>query len=317
MKIWIIVAIALILLGSVAVLVSVRINGWDLRGLDASKYQTTTYQLDGEFLHISVQSPEADIRFLLAEDGIGRVVCHEDKKVPHAVTVADGKLTVTAVDERAWYDHIHLFSFTSPKITVYLPQAEYKDLRIEGSTGNVNIPSDFSFASIYVKISTGDIFCGASSAGSLTAHVTTGDVQLNGVTAQEITLSSSTGDIALHRVNSASSIQIDVSTGDVALNDVTCQSLSSTGNTGDMELENVVATESIRLERSTGNIELDRCDAAELLIETDTGDVEGSLLSPKIFLTDTSTGNVRVPQSTSGGRCEIRTSTGDIEFSAP
>ena len=82
MKIWIIVAIALILLGSVAVLVSVRINGWDLRGLDASKYQTTTYQLDGEFLHISVQSPEADIRFLLAEDGIGRVVCHEDKKVP-------------------------------------------------------------------------------------------------------------------------------------------------------------------------------------------------------------------------------------------
>lgn len=317
MKIWIIVAIALILLGSVAVLVSVRINGWDLRGLDASKYQTSTYPLGEEFLYISVQSPEADVRFLPAEDGVGRVVCYENKKVPHTVTVADGKLAVTAVDERAWYDHIHLFSFTSPKITVYLPQAEYKDLRIEGSTGDVNIPSDFTFASISVKLSTGDVFCGASAEGVLTVHVTTGGVQLNGVAAQEITLSSSTGDIFLNRVDTTGNLQIDVTTGDVELKDVTCQSHSSTGSTGDVELENVVAAGSIRLERSTGDIELDRCDAAELFIETDTGDVEGSLLSPKVFLTDTSTGHVRVPRSTEGGRCEIRTSTGDIEFSAP
>ena len=46
----------------------------------------------------------------------------------------------------------------------------------------------------------------------------------------------------------------------------------------------------------------------------DTGDVEGSLLSEKIFYTETSIGNIRVPKGTSGGMCEVETDTGDISF---
>ena len=52
----------------------------------------------------------------------------------------------------------------------------------------------------------------------------------------------------------------------------------------------------------------------ELFVKTDTGDISGSLLSDKIFLTETDTGSIKVPQSVNGGKCELTTDTGDIRI---
>ena len=68
------------------------------------------------------------------------------------------------------------------------------------------------------------------------------------------------------------------------------------------------------LRRSTGDVELNACDAGGLSLKTTTGDVTGTLLSEKVFITDTSTGDVSVPKTTSGGKCEISTTTGDIRI---
>ena len=40
----------------------------------------------------------------------------------------------------------------------------------------------------------------------------------------------------------------------------------------------------------------------------------GSLLSDKVFITETDTGNVNIPKTTDGGKCEIKTDTGDIKI---
>jgi len=61
-------------------------------------------------------------------------------------------------------------------------------------------------------------------------------------------------------------------------------------------------------------VEFTACDAGEIVIETDTGDVEGTLLSDKIFITETDTGRIDVPKTTTGGRCQITTDTGDIKI---
>lgn len=47
--------------------------------------------------------------------------------------------------------------FDLPKITVYLPKGEYAVLSINGSTGNIEIAEDFSFESVDIAISTGDV----------------------------------------------------------------------------------------------------------------------------------------------------------------
>ena len=38
-------------------------------------------------------------------------------------------------------------------------------------------------------------------------------------------------------------------------------------------------------------------DAAQISIKTSTGDVTGTLLSEKVFITETSTGNISVPKN--------------------
>jgi len=81
-----------------------------------------------------------------------------------------------------------------------------------------------------------------------------------------------------------------------------------------MFLKNVIAAERFSIDRSTGDVNFDGCDAAEIYVNTDTGDVEGSLLSEKVFIANTDTGKKKVPNTVSGGRCEIRTDTGDIEI---
>ena len=127
-------------------------------------------------------------------------------------------------------------------------------------------------------------------------------------------INESTGNIFIEKI-SANSMELNLSTGHIELSDIACQTLTSTGGTGDVALKNVIASKSLTISRSTGDIEFMDCDAPEIFVSTDTGDVEGTLLSKKVFITNTSTGKVNVPKSSSGGRCQIITSTGDIEIS--
>ena len=72
--------------------------------------------------------------------------------------------------------------------------------------------------------------------------------------------------------------------------------------------------EKFSVTRTTGYVKLDGCDASEIVIKTDTGDVTGTLLTEKVFIAHTDTGRVKVPNTTSGGRCEITTDTGNIKI---
>ena len=165
-------------------------------------------------------------------------------------------------------------------------------------------------------MSTGDVKALASAKKSLKIKASTGDITAENISCGgELSLEVSTGKISVSRLVCDGDIKITVSTGKTCLSDVTCNNLTSGGSTGDLHLKNTVATGKFDIERSTGDITLDGCDAEEISIETSTGDVTGTILSSKIFFTETSTGDVDVPKTTTGGMCEIITSTGDIEIS--
>ena len=206
----------------------------------------------------------------------------------HSVSVQDGTLTVSFVDDRTWYEHIG-FIFHSPKVTVYLPETEYASLVIKGSTGDVEIADEIKFDSAQISLSTGDI-------------------RVNNISAGTLDFSASTGDIVISNVTCTGDIKASVTTGDVKMMNVTCRNLISSGSTGDISLDNVIAAEKFSIERSTGDVKFNSSDAAEIYVKTSAGDVTGALL------TETSTGSVNVPKTITGGNCEIVTSTGDIKI---
>ena len=109
-------------------------------------------------------------------------------------------------------------------------------------------------------------------------------------------------------------ITVGVSTGKTYLTNVTCKNLMSSGDTGDISLNSVIAKEKFSIDRSTGDVKFEGSDAAEIFVVTDTGDVEGSLLSEKVFVVNTDTGEKEVPDTVTGGICEITTDTGDVKI---
>lgn len=287
---------------------------WDFFKLSNIKYETNTHEITADFKNISISTDTSEILILPSSDGKCRVISCEQEKIKHSVTVEGETLTVNRVDTRKWYEHISIFSIGEPKITLYLPKTEYGALLINSSTGEVDLPEGFVFNSIDVTLSTGDITCRASASGDIRIKTSTGDILLENIYSHDIDLAVTTGKITASSINCEERFHIYVSTGDARLKDVACRSLTSGGSTGRLSLTGVIAEDSFDIKRSTGDVRFDSCDAREILIKTDTGKVSGSLLSEKVFVTNTDTGRVSVPKTTAGGRCEITTSTGDIDI---
>ena len=312
-RIWFIIGVALVILGGMLFSAALLSGDWNFEKLSSDNYVTNTYEIDEETVSISVIADTADIVFLKSDDGKARVICYESENVKHSVSITSGVLNISFKDNRKWYEHISLASRT-PKITVYLPKEQYSSLVIENDTGNIEIPKDFRFWLIDVETNTGDVKNYASASDSVKIKASTGDITTEDISAATVELSVSTGMIYAEKIFCSGDIKIDVSTGRTTLNNVSCKNLVSTGNTGDISLNNVVLEEKLYIERTTGDVSFDDCDAAEIIIKTDTGSVKGSLRSEKIFIVNTDTGRVNVPKTTSGGKCEITTDTGDISI---
>ena len=286
---------------------------WDFMKLSTVKHETNAYEITEAFDSISINTDTADITFLLSDDGKCLVECFEEENAKHSVYAKDGALTVERNDKRTVYDFIG-FNFETPGITVYLPQTEYDSLFIHASTGDIDIPRDFFFNKADISVSTGDIdFC-ASASEQIKMKTSTGDISAENITAGALEISVTTGRVTVSGVKCEGDVTIGVTTGKAFLTDVACNSVISRGSTGNITLKNVVANDSFSIKRSTGDIRLNGSDAARISIKTSTGDVSGTLLSGKEFIADTSTGSINVPDTISGGRCEITTSTGDIEI---
>lgn len=293
-KKWLMTAAVMVVLGLILFAAVMTAYQWDFTKLSTVTYETNTYEISEEFHSISVNTDTADLVFAASPDERCSVVCYEAEKAGHSAEVRDGTLTIAVVDKREWYDYIGI-SIGAPKITVYLPEREYASVCIQESTGDVEIPKDFKFESMDISVSTGDICVKGVTAGMLDLSVSTGKVTVVGVSCE--------GDVT-----------IDVSTGKAEVTDVRCKNLISAGSTGDIVLENVIASEKISVVRTTGDVLLDGCDGAELFLKSSTGDIEGTLLTEKVFLAESSTGSIDVPDTFTGGKCEISADTGDIHI---
>lgn len=274
MKKWLIVAGILVVAGLLIGAVGLALFGFDFSGLGTREMVTNTYTIEESFENISVDAITADIRFAPSEDGGVKVVCYEDKKVPFSAHVEGDTLVIACKDNRKWHDHIGIL-WETETVTVYLPAGEYGELQVNCTTGDVTVAEAFSFEKAAVDVTTGDVRWKAGVSQSLSVKSTTGDM---------------------------------------VLDNVQCGALAVKTTTGDVTLTDTLAAETINVQVSTGDIKLKRVDGEELEIKATTGDVTGTILSEKVFITDVTTGDVRVPNTTSGGKCRIETTTGDIDI---
>lgn len=269
------VAALLVLVGSLLFVGVMTMLKWDFMNLQTVKYEDTRHEIAQPYQNITIRTNTADVVVVPSEDGTCSVVCHEQSKVKHTVSVEGGTLVIEREDTRKWYEHLAI-DFGTSRITVQVPAEEY---------------------------------------GAISVNTSTGDVRVEQMTTESLGLSVSTGSIAVSNVSCLGDIHLRTSTGNNRLTDVTCQNLFAKASTGDITLSGVVAQGLFDIKTGTGEVKLNRADAAEISIQTNTGDVEGSLRTDKIFMAQTNTGRVTVPKTTTGGKCEVTTGTGDIKLS--
>ncbi len=281
-----------------------------------------------DFNRISVECSTADITIKPSKDGKRSMetLCSRGVVIKHSVE--NGELKIKEI-----IDFGRSFFYTGEnKVTLYLPKNEYKSLKIDGSSSDVNIDG-INFSSAEIIASTADIVIN-SDIDRLAIDVTTGDILINEMKTEELSVTTSTGDVTVKDANIAGNVAIETSTGDikifstvadkdvkikastgdVEMKNTRALTLTATVSAGEIELESVILTGEMKLKSTSGDIELDRCDAQSLSIEASGGDVEGTLLSEKIFYASSGSGDISLPKSTEGGMCEITTSSGDITF---
>lgn len=271
---FIIAAVVLVSLGIILFVAALVVSGFNLRGSGSEERITKEIIVDESFRDISIETTTADIELKPSDNGSCRVVYDEVKNRSLNVVVEDNTLKVKYADERKWFDRITLWT-TKLTVTVYLPASSFESVAVASKTG---------------------------------------DILISDLEADNMALAVTTGDILLSSVRLSKDLSAAVTTGELSASDLTCRNLVSDGSTGDISLSNVIASERMDLKRSTGDVHFDKCDAANIKVKTSTGDVSGTLLSGKIFVAKSSTGRVTVPDSSSGGQCEVTTSTGDIKL---
>ncbi|MBR2880623.1 MAG: DUF4097 family beta strand repeat protein [Oscillospiraceae bacterium] len=323
-KVWLIVGAALVLAGCVVFCCVLSFLDWDFNNLSTENYETKVYEFDGALGTIDgdiyIETDTADVEIVASRDmdiNTAKVVCYENIKEPHSVSISDGVLTVKYTDARQLTDFIGVNN-DSPKVTIYLPQGtwgRYGDLYVKTSTGDVAIPSGLTFDSIDVTSSTGDVDNSASVMGSLEIENNTGDINMKNMMAFSIELSTSTGDISLENVDCHNELNIRVSTGKTKLKTVSCGTFISKGTTGDIIMDELKALLQMTIERTSGDVEFRSCDSSSIRVFTDTGDVYGVFSNNVMFNVETDTGDVDVPEGIMDGPGGyIQTNTGDVKI---
>ena len=309
-KKWLLISFSFILLGIVSFVVVMSINHWKFSKFESKKYETKTYEITEYFDDINLDISTADVEILPSEDNTNKIVCFENIKEPNEVFVENKTLKINGSNSK-WYNHIGI-SFKYPKISLYLSQNNFNSLIIDASTSDIKINSDFSFNNVKIEVSTGDIKSKFKQANEVKIKTTTGNVLIENLLANSLEIEVSSGNVDLSNITLNNDIFVKTSTGDATLKNITCSNFNSSGSTGNLYLYKFICKEKMNINRSTGDIKLEKSDANEIYIKTNTGNINATILSNKIIHAKTDTGKEKYPVLTTGGKCELITTTGDI-----
>lgn len=338
MKIWIIIACAAVGVGLIIVIALSLLGSRSLFNSNQVQKEFKIYSVDKDFSNISIKNTAYDIILLPSEDKKCRVECMEEEKLYHTVEVVGDTLTIEEVNKKKWFENIYFgfnpSNWSETTLTVYLPKEEYKNLFLKTTSGDIYAERKFTFADAELYNTSGNVVMSEITADSITAKSTSGNVhisnsdvktelflkstsgstKLSNTKAGKITSESTSGSVSLKTAEVKDNVYADTTSGSIRFTDVKANDISVKSISGDAELTNSVSTGRLFAKTVSGDIELESCDGKKVNLESTSGEIEGSLLTGKKFITDTTSGNVNVPDNSGTDECVISTTSGDIDI---
>ncbi len=290
-KIALITALILLGIGIVLMAVSFCMVGFEFSAWNGLKAVSNTHQIKEAFTDIDVNTVEADVKIEKSDTGNAYVVCNETDKILHEVKVENGTLKITHRDDRSWWEHIGIF-WAEMSVTVYLPDAEYGDLNIQGVSGRVSLNS--------VK------------AECIQAGAVSGDIEVRDVSCKTLSADTASGNITLSDTDARGEVRLESTSGRVEWRNGTGNSLQISAVSGNLMLQNCLIRETLVANTTSGEIRMQACDAQALTVSSTSGNIRLELLTGKIYQASTVSGNIDVPTDNGSGLCTLSTVSGNI-----
>ncbi|MBQ8133154.1 MAG: DUF4097 family beta strand repeat protein, partial [Clostridia bacterium] len=181
-------------------------------------------------------------------------------------------------DERKWYEKIgiHPFSWKNHKLTVYLPQKDYKEFYTETIAGNVTLNTKQNINN--------EVF----------VYSVSGDISVKNINTKDISVNSTSGEITTENINAK-------------------QEFNVTSISSDITLKNISTNEEFFISTTSGDITAENISANDFSISTVSGDINATLPEGLDYHAETTSGDINIPKSTQGGKkCTLSTVSGDI-----
>lgn len=305
-----ITAASVLLVGLALAFIWLAANGFHIEKIGRAELITRTADITEEYESVQITDTVANVCFLFSQDGATHIEFTEAEDEHHTASVENGVLKIFREEDGR---HFTLFSFNrDPKVTVWLPEKEYREMEVSLTTGNCEIKIPLVCWSLNVIASTGTVSLSGMSAEQVTVSTTTGTIRVDAAVKKTLACSATTGKISVAGCEAAT-VQLKATTGRIEINDSTACTVTADTTTGRILLKDCVA-EALTVNATTGHIELTDCDSPAMTLKTTTGGITGTLLTGKVFRTHTETGHVNCPPDSGEDICTASTTTGNIEL---
>lgn len=355
-KVWLIIAAVSVCIGAFFFCIGYWLGGGIVREevvLPDGDTVDSVVEIEEAFTDISVWTDVYRVDIVACDGETARVTFGNTEKNDRiSVKVENGELKILA--KRHAEFSIVRFDYDTDlsSILIELPEAEYADLNVDSSSGNICTTDAFTFRDIKLDTASGSI-AWTGTAAAFEADTTSGRIELTALQADSVRADSTSGAIRLQELTVAGPCHADTTSGRIELTDVQAESVNADSTSGAIVLQ-VLAVDGLchtestsgRLdlsevtakeldicttsggqrykavlveghwyaESTSGGIRFEGCDASSIELETLSGGIQGTLLSEKQFIIDTVSGTVRVPRGDQGGLCTVSTTSGGIDI---
>lgn len=331
-KIIVIVSVCCIAAGLVFVFAAVGLFELGYAKFGEASYEVKSFDTNEAFDNIKLDE-RVDVEILPSEDGRCRVVYCDTDEISHRVYVQSGTLTVSCSYRQKRFISFG-FKSSDVYVKIYLPKGRYGALLAENTGGSILVSPGFSFGSaelksssgrvefsgetengLFVKTTSGSIRLEEISSGALEASSSSGSIFVNTASAKDVSAETTSGRIELSEIKSEGKIELHSVSGKIVLDRASCKTLYAENTSGGIDASNAVSEGAFTLETVSGAIELSSVDGGEMRMKSTSGSITGTLLSVKNFITDSSSGDIRVSDSDSSAeKCAITTTSGNIKI---
>ena len=255
--------------------------------------ETKTVLIDGEYENISIDVTSYDVNIYMSSTDEDKIVYSANDRMYINTYVSNNTLIIQDNNDIKFYEMMVGFDYN---IDLFLTKSSFDKLNVDATSGDVDISNGFTFNDLNIEL-------------------TTGDIDFMGNVNNDINFVVTSGDVTLNKSNVNGNLYIKTTSGEIIIDNVKANKLEMKNTTGDVKLSNTIITTDFIFNGTTADVIFDGFDAKSIYVKVNTGSIKGTLLSEKMFFTKTTSGNVVVPESTSGGSCKLITTSGNINIS--